>query len=160
VAGCDAVRPLPLDDRNCVGRLISCRHAAGVFTDENGLPLGDVTVELTDSLGNVFHATTSADGSYRIEGTDDAGLATGIASIRACTSDGREVVKNVVVAGAMTVANLADVNAAVAAVARHRRDDAPTQLAVTGRSTRGPPPRSAGEHRSRPVRGRSTTTAT
>jgi hypothetical protein len=57
---------------------------------------------------------------------------------RGSTSDGKEVVKKITVAGVMTIANLADVNAAVAQPSPGSgTTTTPNKLAVTGRSTRG-----------------------
>jgi len=80
----------------------------GVFTDDDGRPIGNATITFIDAAGNVIRTTTDADGGYRIEGTDERPIATGAATVRGRTAAGVEVIRTVNINGHVTVANLSE----------------------------------------------------
>jgi len=97
---------------------------SGVFLDDNGRPLGNVSIVVTDSTGATFRTTTAPDGSFSVEGTDANPIATGTATVSGRTADGVEVTRTIEIDGVVTRVQLAQ-----------QASDEPKELAFTGGST-------------------------
>ncbi len=106
---------------------------SGVFTDDDGAPLANATISFTDAAGRTFTTTTDAEGNFRFEGSAEAPLVLGTATLRGRTADGKEVVRTIEVARAVTVA---DLSRTAAGPTPAPSGTAPGELAFTGGGTR------------------------
>ena len=104
-----------------------------VFTDDDGAPLANATISFTDAAGRTFTTTTDAEGNFRFEGSAEAPLVLGTATLRGRTADGKEVVRTIEVARAVTVA---DLSRTAAGPTPAPSGTAPGELAFTGGGTR------------------------
>lgn len=76
---------------------------SGVVRSSDGTPLAGLELVVTDAAGTQFVTTTRSDGSFAIEGTDEAPLVRGSASITGTTNDGRVIRQDAVVSSVLGV---------------------------------------------------------
>ncbi|MGH1492850.1 MAG: beta strand repeat-containing protein [Acidimicrobiales bacterium] len=103
------------------------RAISGVARDVDGNPLPNTSVTVTDDAGNTFTVTTNDDGSFFVEGSEQAPLAGGDATVSMVDSSGQTVTTSVSVSG-----GLEPVVTVIAAT-----PSIPTELAYTGTTPMG-----------------------